>query len=154
MPSCARESATFAGPARVPFAFSDEPGVLEVIGATAALKVTVPMDGVTTKWTFDSSTGRYLRSQNGGPHVDVDGERVSADNVVVMTVDYVRSAADERSPEPVTVGEGPVVVYRDGVSISGRWSRPNRYSSYAFVAADGTVIRLSPGKTFMQLARQ
>ncbi len=153
VPACARDSATFAGPARIPFSFSDDPSALQVAGATAATTATVAMDGVTTKWTFDSTTGRYLRSQNGQPHVDVDGDRVSADNVVVMTVEYVKSAADQRSPEPITVGEGPVVVYRDGLAISGRWSRLDRYSAYVVVAGDGTEIKLSTGKTFVQLSR-
>jgi Protein of unknown function (DUF3048) C-terminal domain len=85
--------------------------------------------------------------------VDVDGERISATNVVVAAVDHVQSDVDGRSPEAVTVGSGRAVVHRAGEVIAATWTRPDRFAAWTLTADDGSAIALAPGVTFVELSR-
>lgn len=147
-PVCAWQSATHAGAARP--VFLHDPAILPVHGAD---RFTVRMDGLRVEWAWDPSTGTYLRSQAGAPHVDVDGERIAAANVVVAEVAYVESEVDARSPEAITVGSGRVVVHRAGQVVTGSWSRLDRFAPWVLTADDGTPIALAPGVTFVELTR-
>ena len=150
-PTCAWLSTTHAGPAR-PVVTHDTGGLPPWPGL-ADDRFTVDMDGLTVTWVWDAASGRYLRRQRGDWHVDLDGGQVAAHNVVVMTVEYGPSAVDDRSPEALTVGQGPVVVHRNGVAIQGSWARSDLGAVFSFTAADGTPLTLTPGTTFIELTR-
>ncbi len=104
-------------------------------------------------WHWDPDTELYLRSQNDRPHLDADGTRVTASNVVVMVTEYGRSAADTRSPEARTVGEGELFVYTDGGVVWGRWSRPAEDQPAVLTDLAGNPILLTPGTTWVELPR-
>jgi hypothetical protein len=104
-------------------------------------------------WRWDPDTKLYLRTQNDRPHLDADGTQVSASNVVVMVTEYGRSAADTRSPEAHTVGEGELFVYTDGGVVWGRWSRPAEDQPAALTDLAGNPILLTPGTTWVELPR-
>lgn len=150
-PACAWASATLAGPARPVFAHD--------AGDPSAGKRESRFDvemagGLVVTWVWDAPSGRYLRRQRGDWHVDADGESVAATNVVEMYIDYVRSPADPRSPEAVTVGSGPMVLHRGGVAITGTWSRPDHATMFTLTADDGTPLSLAPGTAFVELPRR
>lgn len=104
-------------------------------------------------WRWDPDTELYLRSQNDRPHLDADGTQVTATNVVVMVTEYGRSAADTRSPEARTVGEGELFVYTDGGVVWGRWSRPAEDQPASLTDVAGNAILLTPGTTWVELPR-
>lgn len=104
-------------------------------------------------WTWDPASGRYLRDQSGRPHLDADGSRVSAPNVVVLATDYGRSAADSRSPEAKTVGRGEAFVYTNGTIVHGTWDRPSEDRPASLVDDAGQPILLTPGPTWVELPR-
>lgn len=104
-------------------------------------------------WRWDPDTKLYLRNQNGRPHLDADGSQVVASNVVVMITEYGRSAADTRSPEAHTVGEGELFVYTDGHVVWGRWSRPAEDQPATLTDTAGNPILLTPGSTWVELPR-
>jgi len=149
-PMCAWLSTTWAGPAR-PVVTHDAGGVPPL--GTADDRFKVVMDGLTVTWVWDAASERYLRRQRGDWHIDLDGDQVAAHNVVVMSVDYGLSNVDVRSPEARTVGQGSVVVHRNGVAIEGTWWRPDLGAGFSFATADGTPLTLAPGTTFIELTR-
>lgn len=104
-------------------------------------------------WQWDPQTKLYLRNQNGRPHLDADGSAVAASNVVVLITEYGRSAADTRSPEANTVGEGELFVYTDGHVVWGRWSRPAEDQPATLTDTAGNPILLTPGSTWVEMPR-
>lgn len=124
--------------------------------------VSVPMDGVRVRWEYDGVTGRYLRFQNDAAHETELTGQVSADNVIVMGVRYVRSQVDASSPEAQTTGEGPVLVFSRGVARVGWWHRESIFDAWRLTVerpsetdddAELTDIGLVPGRTWVELAR-
>ena len=111
------------------------------------------MDGLQVSWVFDAATGRYLRSSDGEPHLDALSGQVSTDNLIVMFVEYRPSVADARSPEAQTIGSGEAMVMRGGRLVRGTWSRADRFSPIVLTDAAGAPVKLTPGRTFIELAR-
>lgn len=127
----------------------------ETAEGDAASIIEVTMDSIDVRWEYESSSGRYLRWQDGDEHMSELTGQVWADNVVVMFMNYVSGVVDARSPEAQSVGSGPVLVFGDGLVRSGTWSRPDNTSPFTFSTdeAGSELIRLAPGRTWVELAR-
>ncbi|MEM8618465.1 MAG: DUF3048 domain-containing protein [Actinomycetota bacterium] len=122
------------------------------VAVTPTATFTVPMDGVEIDWIW--SGGRYLRFQDGEPHLAESGQHIDADNVVVIRTEHPPSIVDGRSPNPLSVGTGTATVHRDGVSFDATWSRATPYDRFSFFdTATGLPILLDRGTTFVHLAR-
>jgi len=105
-------------------------------------------------WQWNPETGKFDRSQNGTLHVDKTYGQIAATNVVMMGVEYQPSAADSRSPEAQTIGDGPVFIFSDGKFIEGSWTRENVYGPIQYHDLQGNVIKLNPGNTWVELAEE
>jgi Protein of unknown function (DUF3048) N-terminal domain/Protein of unknown function (DUF3048) C-terminal domain len=119
-----------------------------------ANNVDTVMNSVPVHWTWDAGLHQFIRSEYGRVHVDATGAPISAENVVIQFVPYVASPADRRSPEAVSVGAGDAMVLSDGKLTLARWSRPNAAKPAVFTDAAGKPILLTPGRTWIELARQ
>jgi DUF3048 family protein len=141
---------TFAGPPPQQFAYrkSGETAVGDP-SAGADLK----MDGVNVSWKFDVPSGSYLRFQGGKAHNDAALGQVNAANVVVLVVDYIPSSVDRNAPEAQTTGVGEAFVLSAGKVVHGTWTRPERLAPFQLTADDGKPILLTPGRTWVELAR-
>ena len=148
-PSCALGAAESAGPARAPWTFDDA----YLPGGDPDTAFDVRMDGVDITWVWDPASGSYLRHQNGRAHLAADGTQISATNVVVMSVQYIPSPADVRSPEAQTLEAGDVVIHRNGIAVSGTWSRATPTDPFSFANYSGAAIPLASGTTFVELVR-
>jgi hypothetical protein len=113
------------------------------------------LSGVSSaEWTWSASTGTWLRSQNGSADMNSDGIRVSATNVVIMSVAIgpsgIYDAAGNQDPFVILAGSGPVWVLRNGQEIQGTWSRPSNTVPMTISGPSGTIT-LAPGTTWMEL---
>ncbi len=70
----------------------------------------------------------------------------------MIGVQYLPSVADRRSPEAQTLGEGPAWVFSDGEVVEGTWKRDNVFFPIEYFDADGDVIAINPGNTWVELA--
>lgn len=99
--------------------------------------------------TWDQALGGWLRTQDGQPHTNADGEQLAPENVVIMVSDYVTSPADAISPELVSVGSGQLFVLTNGLVIEGTWSRASAADKPVLVDSAGNTITLTPGSTWV-----
>jgi hypothetical protein len=120
----------------------------------AVAGVNLSMDGLKVAWQWDAPTELFLRSSDGKPHRDaVDNAQLSTNNVVVLYVDYKPSPADFKSPEAQTIGTGNALVFSDGKVVKATWSRTDRLQPFALKDSAGSVVALTPGRTFVELGR-
>ncbi|CAB4863925.1 unannotated protein [freshwater metagenome] len=106
---------------------------------------------VFVQWRYDTASGTYLRAQDRHPHMLSDGNQVSTDNVVIVWLDYDPSHTDNRSPDGITTGSNPALVFTGGRLILGTWTRNDRLEPFALNDAAGAPILLTPGRTFIEL---
>ena len=133
-----------------PFAYRyPEQALHPAAGPATGVSIDFGLTEVDYNW---NGTG-WARTHGGNPHVDDKGARVAPANVVVQFVSYGWSKADNRSPEARTIGSGEAWVFTAGQVVVGEWSRPDA-SLPATLSADGEEIRLSPGTTWVALARK
>lgn len=114
-------------------------------------------DELTTviEWEWNEDTSLWERSQDGSPHEDNDGERITAANVIVRETAYedtgIRDSAGAVVPEAVVVGEGEVVLLSDGQALRGTWSRPSLETETTYADLEGEPLRLAPGQTWIEV---
>lgn len=116
----------------------------------------VSMYNVKVYWKWDAATGNFLRfgetlKRELEPHMADDGQ-VNTKNVLVLYVTYVRSKADRKSPNALTTGKGTGFVLTDGGLIPINWVRANRLVPFTITDASGAVVRMTPGRTWVELA--
>ena len=121
----------------------------------------VSMYNVKVYWKWDATSGQFLRYTENlkrvlEPHMSAEGtkpvDQVNARNVVVLYCSYKRSWADRKSPEAQTTGEGEGYVLTNGGLIPIKWSRATEKDVFTLVDASGAAVRLTPGRTWIELA--
>lgn len=125
-------------------------------GGSPAGRVDLVMgERTTAAWTFDTGLGQYVREQNGTPDVLDDGSPITADDVLIRSVDVSGSGTfdvlGEEDPYVQVVGRGAFWLLRDGVVIAGTWSRPTIESPTTYTAEGGSPLLLRPGRTWVEL---
>ena len=118
-------------------------------------------------WQYTPETGEYVRFQETGdtrdnhpekyaPLIDrMTSKQVHAANVIVLFA-YHAFANDNQADDEVyhidLTTSGEAYVFRDGMGIVARWSRPYANQPLAFTdTATGAPIHLKPGITFYQV---
>ena len=119
-------------------------------------RITIPFSTANTVvWSYDAVSDLYLRTNNGAVHSDaLTGTQIGSRNVVViwarMTAVTKRDVSGSRTFDIELVGSGRASVFRNGQRYDGTWEAP-KDAPPVFKAADGTIIRLAPGNTWMQV---
>jgi hypothetical protein len=116
-------------------------------------RVVVPFPAATAGWTW---AGRqWVRSQDGRPDTLMDGSRVNAANVVIMSVTVVGTGIYEangaQDPLPMVTGTGRAWVLSGGRRVAGRWTRRTISDGLRLTDPHGQVISLTPGRTWVEL---
>jgi hypothetical protein len=132
------------------FAFSSADPV-----GTPAGNVTLRFSGMSVVSWRALLSGQYEREQNGAPDNDLNGQPLTADNVVVLSVAIghtgIYDTAHNEDPLVIVTGGGPAWVLHDGVLQTGQWSRPDYHSPMTLTASNGTPMALRPGRTWIEL---
>jgi len=140
------------------FTYSPSPPAGSVAGSGVTVHIPFSSEADVT-WTWNPATSSYLRAYSGLPDKLLDGTTSSATNVVVMTVatftgPWVENSEGAHEVMVTATGSGPVVVLRDGVAITGTWSRTSATQPAKLTATNGTPITLQPGNTWEELVPQ
>jgi len=114
------------------------------------------------EWHYDPETNKYYRSTDGQRHFDANTEeQVNADNVIIVhaghyLTDIIESQFNDVihwSAQITVWPEGEAIVLRDGLRYKGRWLRSSRPELMMFETAEGDILYLKPGNTWIQLVR-
>lgn len=125
----------------------------EPINSTAVPASSIDIDYAFTEVQYAWNGSGWDRTQDGRPTVDSRGVRTSPATVIVQSTTYGRSAADSRSPEAITVGSGPALVFTDGHVVEATWSRPRATDVTVYTDSEGRRISILPGRTWVELPR-
>ena len=106
-------------------------------------------------WRYRSGDGLYRRFHGEEAHILEDGSQMAVDNIVAMMVERLDTRIVDPAGNPVpnfeVVGEGDVVVFRDGRAIRGSWERPEEGELMRLVDRRGEDFPLKPGTTWVML---
>lgn len=110
---------------------------------------------VSATWKWDRAESRWQRMYEDAPMALDTGTPITAANViiqqVIVTEGNLVDVLGYHSPEVTLTGSGKAWILRDGVMISGTWSRPVMGAVTKFVSKTGEVIPLAPGNTWVEL---
>ena len=99
-------------------------------------------------WVYDATTERWLRSQDGAVDLDDTGAQLSAANVIVLRVPVTVS---QSIPKTELIGSGEAWISSGGHTIHAAWSKGDRLAPIRLVDDTGTIIRLAPGNSWIEL---
>jgi hypothetical protein len=106
-------------------------------------------------WDWDATARGWLRTQNTEGHVDASGKQVAPANVVLQFVTYHDTGQVDSTgtavPEADVVGEGDAWVLTGGMLIPCHWSKASDTDITHYRDASGAEVKLSPGKTWVEL---
>ncbi|MCB9076219.1 MAG: DUF3048 domain-containing protein [Anaerolineaceae bacterium] len=122
-----------------------------------ATSVTIPYPSQTSeaRWEYDAASGRYLRFTTDEPHMDFNGDQLSAANVVIYFADHqdtdiVEDSAGATSIRIIVNGFGPAWLVRDGKLLKGNWETGGRETP-RFIFGDGRPMPFKPGNTWIEV---
>ena len=113
--------------------------------------VTINYGHTTVEYAWDGSG--WARSQDNSPTVDTAGVRANPTTVIVQFTSYVSSAADLRSPEAVTLGQGQAWIFTDGQIVPAVWRRNELLDVFEYVDNSGNFITVLPGQSWIEMPR-
>jgi hypothetical protein len=125
-----------------------------------ASSITIPYPRATgsqVSYLYESSSGRYLRSLGGAPHVDGNtGAQLAVENVIVQVVSHEATNIVEDSLGSTSIrlnlfGSGQAILFRDGQAFAGSWRSDSRGDTPHFYDAQGNEITLKPGKSWISV---
>lgn len=109
--------------------------------------------GVPVRWEWDGS--RWVRFQNGAPHLDGAGNQIGVENLILRSTPAVDSGtvdqAGSRVPTAVVTGEGEAWIFSGGNVATGTWSKPDNATPTTYRDVEGNEITLTPGKTWIAM---
>jgi hypothetical protein len=135
-------------PPQQQFAYRD---VGEAPAGVPSPGVLAALDSIDVRWDWDAATGLYYRTMENRPHEDTLSGQVTTNNVVVLEMNYLPGISD--SPDAQTIGSGRAFVFTGGNYIAATWSRADRLVPFTLTAEDGSIVELTPGRTFIELPR-
>jgi hypothetical protein len=135
------------------FVFQPEPPAMT--GAADVLHVQFVSDNAIAEWRYDPAQGKYFRwsetdKRNGEvvPQTDrLNGEQLSATNLVVLYVNYIRRQSREIY-ELEMFGGGQALIFRDGKWETGFWRLPKVDRPLQLYGPEGP-FPMKPGVTWI-----
>ena len=144
-------------PPAAPFSFARHAEeATAAASGTPATSVQITMSGYSHPgWTWDGASGTWLRSEGGSAATAASGARLAATNVITLRVVLVdsgtRDPAGNVVPATQLVGSGEALVATGGKTIAATWKKDAIAGPLVVTAANGQVVSLAPGKTWIEL---
>ncbi len=102
-------------------------------------------------YTYNREDNVYARKNGNEAHVTRDGVALSAKNVIVQYVPTTLYPNEKQRLKMATVGQGKALIFHDGVTIVGTWKKEATTNRTQFYDADGAVVTLTRGTTWVEV---
>ena len=115
-----------------------------------ASKISLPYSGkYKTGYQYNEQTGLYEKQIDGTRHVMQNGNVLAVKNVIVqlITDTSLGDGTDRRNIN--TTGSGKGYYFTGGSYEEITWSKSSRQGNTVYKKADGTELRINPGKTIV-----
>lgn len=111
--------------------------------------------GENVVWRWSAKAKDWERYYGSQPDLDAKGQQLHATNVVIQVVTtapgpYAESG-DVPDTDSITEGSGTAYLLRDGKVERGTWDTPSYGDRMGLRLADGQVMALSPGNTWVEM---
>lgn len=140
-----------------PRAMFDYRGAGDAFGDADAHHVAIPYSPrQTSVYDWDAASGTWRRTSNGTAHVTASKTRIAPENLVIQfvrthTLNYVDQSGSKVVEAEVT-GRGDAWILSGGRITRGRWSKSSDSAATRFTDADGSPVKLAPGRTWVHFA--
>lgn len=112
----------------------------------------IPYEYLKISYQWDETNENYVRYSGGEVHTDaLDNEPVTADNIVVLYVDYTTMADGEHLDMSIDSGSG--LLLQDGTATKIDWNLADGDGFTFTDASSGEAVKLIPGKTIIEVAK-
>lgn len=103
-------------------------------------------------WQYDRENNRYLRSNDGQAHKDLNNqEQLQAKTVVVQFMKEQGPVDRNKHLLYTTTGIGPALVFRDGEVVKASWAKEDRQSRTKFTDSQGQEISFNRGPIWIEI---
>lgn len=120
--------------------------------AEEASKVSFDFLGNPVEWTWDDTSGMWLRTIGGEESITVtEDEEESQIAVPVMVALYVEQYSVGDLPASRTAGQGLAYVFAEGKVVQGTWQRDDITEWFTLQDNDGETILVPPGQVWISL---
>jgi hypothetical protein len=107
------------------------------------------------KWTYDTVTNEYKRTNGGEPHVDKNTDKqLSAKNVIVAFADEsVANDGYEHGQHMLydVLGSDDAVIFQNGQAIEGTWKKKTAEDMMRFYTKKGEEIEMVRGQIWISV---
>lgn len=103
-------------------------------------------------WVYDKESNSYIRYLAGQKHKDIDGEEITAKNVIVMRV-KAEVIDDESRLKMEHIGSGKAIVCLDGKCEEGSWEKKSGLARTHFYNSNGEEFKFNAGTVWIEAVR-
>lgn len=100
-------------------------------------------------YDYDAASNSYQRSEAGKPHVDEKTGQQIAPKVIIAMILPKSIHPDGVHTVYGTLGTGKAYVFQDGTVTVGTWEKKDRKGEMVFKLANGTILPLNKGNTWI-----
>lgn len=136
-----------------PWTFKDDVKE-EARGTVSSLKLVFSQgyDKYDVGWLYDKTTNSYKRFNGGVAHLDLETkQQLTAKNIVVQLTKLTGPVDENVHFLYTTIGSGKALIFQDGKSIVGKWSKKSRISRTQFFDSNGKEIEFTRGLIWIEL---
>ena len=103
-------------------------------------------------WKYDSANNKYLRSNGGNEHKDLEnGEQLTAKNVVIVFVKEEGPVDKEHHMLYTVTGKGEAVVFQNGGVINATWKKTTATDRLILIDENKDEIKFVRGQTCIEV---
>ncbi len=104
------------------------------------------------EWRYITTSNSYQRFNGATPAVDFSSdEQLMAKNVVIEFAKETGPLDEHKHLYYEVVGTGKMLLFQDGIVITGTWSKASPFARTKFFDAKGKEVQFNPGQIWVEI---